>query len=1089
MAPKPRLRDRATGTPAGEQSATGNADPDNNERVTQRRKARKTAARTAPQARIQMSSAALQRAQSVQDDHSSVRQGLSLEEIYANRETEFLHKYKTDINRLRTKLPNDQICLSVQQLVSPANADRQWEPEVMVQHVGDKARYAFCAKIGMYQRCHPDADNPEFYVGKVMQSPPPPGSDYRYLCTERRFISSWSVLDYDLATAQRIADRLVTILNAWPLTLDQISRIDPTAASDSPGLPVATINAAHLTHIAYCMERGDSRTRLRAPLFDRSTGEFVMRAHALVLDSSRIEQFDVKFPTLEDGTGPTAQHHLFFFPVRMPPNLQFVEDVGDGRDLSITPAIEGEEETHESCLPRDLGELEPWRTQLVQHEKILRCLAASLHTALLPHPALDDWIHHWIASQTGQAPVFTQLASIARRAALNGQAIQPSRAAKDLIEDGSGRLPQLWVSSLDQSRVLPALNAITRAYCSTGDIQQAWLAGAEVVMATQLAISHGVPSQAACQCGSDVPSIRIHHCTQCVKPHLCKEMRDAYYGTKSCPSCFEKLEPWTKKGFKARLGHMLGNVGIHSRDEAQLVDWLSRDHFREPRSTDSSKPSGDYRDYLCDRWRPLPSDIHRWNLPSIDAKRPYGLNESGVTAVHTDDNMAVTAQGLNYAKHTSLPGIMQVISEFVKMPRLDGKGRTADEKTAILSAATAQLLEANGREEVGGDLYGCVCGDTGDDGRKMIQCSKCEAWQHFICMRLPDDDDWDDKEYFCEQCAPQDHEKLLSAMVQKLSEKALIIRSAELRKVRHKFAWKQSGRTGLQPSQEAYDQFLLQCRSGKLAENDKHEDYPWNRTDFGCSISPQASVKKQEAIAALGPLVKALEEEFAVELPKARDGCPWLGHPDLMPPEWSWPLAYAVMTVRLDRLREDCNGLDTTEENPSSLFLEFVFQQCARQCDVAACSEASKVWTRAEKEGFKARYADLLGLPLVFDCWDSLCVSLGHREHGMEMRSGWPLAVSSIRQRNDADNNLIFESRFTNMLKHNYPQVGYDNLRQLVQEIQVPLEDFDPSLDAIVVDAVDRSELVSDPADAVRSLEEHATAIRSGAFEELDPES
>lgn len=47
----------------------------------------------------------------------------------------------------------------------------------------------------------------------------------------------------------------------------------------------------------------------------------------------------------------------------------------------------------------------------------------------------------------------------------------------------------------------------------------------------------------------------------------------------------------------------------------------------------------------------------------------------------------------------------------------------------------------------------------------MICCDKCEAWQHNRCLNLPESDEyWNKRQYFCEQCKPEDHAELLAAM-------------------------------------------------------------------------------------------------------------------------------------------------------------------------------------------------------------------------------------------------------------------------------------------------------------------------------------
>ncbi|KAG2236354.1 hypothetical protein INT48_008336, partial [Thamnidium elegans] len=48
----------------------------------------------------------------------------------------------------------------------------------------------------------------------------------------------------------------------------------------------------------------------------------------------------------------------------------------------------------------------------------------------------------------------------------------------------------------------------------------------------------------------------------------------------------------------------------------------------------------------------------------------------------------------------------------------------------------------------------CVCGETHNLGL-MVQCDKCEVWQHCRCMGLEQPDIPD--QYFCEQCKPENH--------------------------------------------------------------------------------------------------------------------------------------------------------------------------------------------------------------------------------------------------------------------------------------------------------------------------------------------
>ena len=79
-------------------------------------------------------------------------------------------------------------------------------------------------------------------------------------------------------------------------------------------------------------------------------------------------------------------------------------------------------------------------------------------------------------------------------------------------------------------------------------------------------------------------------------------------------------------------------------------------------------------------------------------------------------------------------------------------------------AQSTQSAEQDDDEEEDA-IIRCVCGDQRDiRGRQMICCDSCAAWQHNKCLGLPEGDFWEGKDYYCEQCRPQDHVELLAAM-------------------------------------------------------------------------------------------------------------------------------------------------------------------------------------------------------------------------------------------------------------------------------------------------------------------------------------
>ncbi|KAI8096709.1 uncharacterized protein BX664DRAFT_257747, partial [Halteromyces radiatus] len=59
-----------------------------------------------------------------------------------------------------------------------------------------------------------------------------------------------------------------------------------------------------------------------------------------------------------------------------------------------------------------------------------------------------------------------------------------------------------------------------------------------------------------------------------------------------------------------------------------------------------------------------------------------------------------------------------------------------------------------------GSTTRCLCGETHNVGL-MVQCDKCEVWQHCECMGLAEQDIPD--QYYCEECRPENHARSYSS--------------------------------------------------------------------------------------------------------------------------------------------------------------------------------------------------------------------------------------------------------------------------------------------------------------------------------------
>ena len=92
------------------------------------------------------------------------------------------------------------------------------------------------------------------------------------------------------------------------------------------------------------------------------------------------------------------------------------------------------------------------------------------------------------------------------------------------------------------------------------------------------------------------------------------------------------------------------------------------------------------------------------------------------------------------------------------------KGKKGTRKKSV-KQTSKEATPTSGDDE--NAIIRCICGlvdDDDEDGRPMVQCDKCEAWQHNECMGISLDPDDLPEQYFCEKCKPADHRELLAAI-------------------------------------------------------------------------------------------------------------------------------------------------------------------------------------------------------------------------------------------------------------------------------------------------------------------------------------
>jgi hypothetical protein len=94
-----------------------------------------------------------------------------------------------------------------------------------------------------------------------------------------------------------------------------------------------------------------------------------------------------------------------------------------------------------------------------------------------------------------------------------------------------------------------------------------------------------------------------------------------------------------------------------------------------------------------------------------------------------------------------------------------------------------------------------------------------------------------------------------------------------------------------------------------------------------------------------------------------------------------------------------------------------------------------------------------------------LKLSVAHKVHGRQMRTGWPECPKFLADRQEKDNNILIETWFSNVVKFDYPEVFHDDLRKMVRSINIPRELYNPHAPRPTVHTVDHPWLKDDSVD------------------------
>lgn len=264
--------------------------------------------------------------------------------------------------------------------------------------------------------------------------------------------------------------------------------------------------------------------------------------------------------------------------------------------------------------------------------------------------------------------------------------------------------------------------------------------------------------------------------------------------------------------------------------------------------------------------------------------------------------------------------------------------------------------------------------------------------------------------------------------LQEAMEHQLVIDCRRFTDIRIKAGWMVRQRSGQVMSAEQFAYHREEWISGKV-----HPGNPINiiRMYENGHLSNESRWTEAEK-ARIILIVREIEDWTGVTLP-AREGCPYFAHAASMPSDWGWFRCQSLMLSRFDRMRLKCNGYWITEDSPTTIFLECIFQVCINKMVIDKNDPDFD-----KKYKLQHKYAEFLGLPLHVEFYNPLTFAVAHRVHGYQMLTGWVPNPGGLSDRNDDRNNILIETRTSNYLKANYPEQSYPALKSLMLDVRLP---------------------------------------------------
>lgn len=172
--------------------------------------------------------------------------------------------------------------------------------------------------------------------------------------------------------------------------------------------------------------------------------------------------------------------------------------------------------------------------------------------------------------------------------------------------------------------------------------------------------------------------------------------------------------------------------------------------------------------------------------------------------------------------------------------------------------------------------------------------------------------------------------------------------------------------------------------------------------------------------AAIDAIIGQAEHKYSKKILRASDGSPWIWIPHHMPTDWSWYSLWYLMAGRFYRMRTVCNSKWETIDNTMTLFLECVLQY------------------------FKFDGKDeFFGVPMTIYEKHALLFSIGHRQHGKQMRTGFKtLHPRSLEDYDEGLSNICFETHLANHVKWDHQEHEYEIIHRDLLKVHLQTEHY-----------------------------------------------